>query len=204
MKRTIPLLLALLLLAGCGVQPPAPAESADPARDTPAPAATPATDPIPDETEQPSAAAEPVLSETEIKLDGTDSYLRLKLPEGWTWTEGEESAERRSVILQAPTDDGFRIELAWWNFFGMCGTGVDFREVELPGGRKGTLATESGEDAVWWTLILSESPDWFTMQISAPQALIDAHRAEIDLMTANLQIGALSHLTVVAPPAADR
>ena len=42
------------------------------------------------------------------------------------------------------------------------------------------------------------------MQISAPQAVIDAHRAEIDLMTANLQIGALSHLTVVAPPAADR
>ena len=89
----------------------------------------------------------------------------------------------------------------------MCGTGVDFREIELPNGMKATLATETSREengeVVWWTLILPASPDQFTLHISAPQSLIDEHQAELDAMLGSLQIGVLAHPTKVEPPRSD-
>ena len=129
-----------------------------------------------------------------VTLDGRDSYLRLTLPEGWDWTEGETVEDRSSLILTPRTNDGFRVELVWWASFGMCGTGVDFSEYTLPDGRTATLAVDKSGDQVWWTLILPDSPDQFTIQFGAPQSVIDAHQAEIDAMLESLQLGALSHI----------
>ena len=158
---------------------------------------------MPTETEKTTETA-PVMSETAVTLDGLDSYLRLTLPEGWTWTEEEAMKGQRSLCLMAPGDDGFQISMVWWESFGMCGTGVDFREIELPNGMKATLATEGPADMVWWTLILPAAPDQFTLQINAPQALIDAHRAEIDAILSGLQIGVLAHTTTVTAPTVDK
>lgn len=199
MKKLIPCLLALLLLTGCGAPAAAPEPEtkldADPVteetqktEETPPTETTGTTEPgTPDGSE--SSAP----TKTEVTLDGLDSYLRMTLPEGWTWTEGKRSEGRTSILLTAPTDDGFQVEVVRWDSFGICGTGVEFRELELADGRKATLATEGMADMVWWTLILPAQPDQFTLQLNAPQSRIDQHQAEIDEMLDSLRIGVLAH-----------
>jgi hypothetical protein len=79
----------------------------------------------------------------------------------------------------------------------MCGTGVTFQDYTLPNGQKATLATEQiGEDFTW-ILNLPESPDSFTVQFTAPYALYEAHRAELELLLGTLQQGVLAHPDVV-------
>lgn len=213
MKKFLPLFLALLLLTACSRAPAAPAPE-----ERPAPTEAPAVNTenlTPDEPENseeddPMKATtadesrEPVaMSGETVTLDGLDSYLRLTLPEGWDWTEGETVEDRSSLILTPRTNDGFRVELVWWASFGMCGTGVDFSEYTLPDGRTATLAVDKSGDQVWWTLILPDSPDQFTIQFGAPQSVIDAHQAEIDAMLESLQLGALSHIPPQPQPPRD-
>lgn len=188
MKKIIPVLLALLLLGACA-RAPQPETAPDPTE-------------APELTEAPAPTADSGKTEEEmddmnketVTLDGRDSYLRLTLPEDWDWTEGETVEDRSSLILTPRTNDGFRVELVWWASFGMCGTGVDFSEYTLPDGRTATLAVDKSGDQVWWTLILPDSPDQFTIQFGAPQSVIDAHQAEIDAMLESLQLGELSHI----------
>lgn len=188
MKKIIPLLLALLLLGACA-RAPQPETVPDP---TEAPELTAAPAPTADSGKTEEEMDD--MNKETVTLDGRDSYLRLTLPEGWDWTEGETVEDRSSLILTPRTNDGFRVELVWWASFGMCGTGVDFSEYTLPDGRTATLAVDKSGDQVWWTLILPDSPDQFTIQFGAPQSVIDAHQAEIDAMLESLQLGALSHI----------
>lgn len=188
MKKIIPLLLALLLLGACA-RAPQPETVPDP---TEAPELTAAPAPTADSGKTEEEMDD--MNKETVTLDGRDSYLRLTLPEGWDWTEGETVEDRSSLILTPRTNDGFRVELVWWGFFGMCGTGVDFSEYTLPDGRTATLAVDKSGDQVWWTLILPDSPDQFTIQFGAPQSVIDAHQAEIDAMLESLQLGELSHI----------
>ena len=188
MKKIIPVLLALLLLGACA-RAPQPETAPDP---TEAPELTAAPAPTADSGKTEEEMDD--MNKETVTLDGLDSYLRLTLPEGWDWTEGERVEDRSSLILTPRTNDGFRVELVWWASFGMCGTGVDFSEYTLPDGRTATLAVDKSGDQVWWTLILPESPDQFTIQFGAPQSVIDAHQAEIDAMLESLQLGELSHI----------
>ena len=188
MKKIIPVLLALLLLGACA-RAPQPETAPDP---TEAPELTAAPAPTADSGKTEEEMDD--MNKETVTLDGRDSYLRLTLPEGWDWTEGETVEDRSSLILTPRTNDGFRVELVWWGFFGMCGTGVDFSEYTLPDGRTATLAVDKSGDQVWWTLILPDSPDQFTIQFGAPQSVIDAHQAEIDAMLESLQLGELSHI----------
>ena len=206
MKRIIPLLLVLLLLCACvrtPLPPAAPEEKPSAETETAVQVQTQSTETetaAPEDTQQPeSGTAEPEKETDEMKnktvtLDGLDSYLRLTLPEGWTWAREESVIGERSILLSAPTDDGFFLRAVFWDSFGMCGTGVDFRELELSRGLTATLATETIQGEVWWTLILPAQPDQFTLQFNAPQAVIDAHQAEIDQMLDSLLLGALSHI----------
>ncbi len=188
MKKIIPVLLALLLLGACA-RAPQPETAPDP---TEAPELTAAPAPTADSGKTEEEMDD--MNKETVTLDGLDSYLRLTLPEGWDWTEGETVEDRSSLILTPRTNDGFRVELVWWASFGMCGTGVDFSEYTLPDGRTATLAVDKSGDQVWWTLILPDSPDQFTIQFGAPQSVIDAHQAEIDAMLESLQLGELSHI----------
>ena len=188
MKKIIPILLALLLLGACA-RAPQPETAPDP---TEAPELTAAPAPTADSGKTEEEMDD--MNKETVTLDGRDSYLRLTLPEGWDWTEGETVEDRSALILTPRTNDGFRVELVWWASFGMCGTGVDFSEYTLPDGRTATLAVDKSGDQVWWTLILPDSPDQFTIQFGAPQSVIDAHQAEIDAMLESLQLGELSHI----------
>ena len=189
MKRIIPILLVLLLLSACA-RAPQPTATPDPTQEV-----SPMI-----ETMKPGreAAVKPgregeATGET-VTLDGVDSYLRLTLPEGWDWTEGETVEDRASLVLTPRTNDGFRVELVCWDSFGMCGTGVDFSEYTLPDGRTATLAVEKNNGQVWWTLILPESPDQFTIQFQASESVLKDHQNELDAMLESLQLGALSQL----------
>lgn len=195
MKKIIPVLLALLLLAGCArtpLPPDTPAQTPGAEAETAAPEQT-QTPESETAAEEPEKGTDEMKNET-VTLDGLDSYLRLTLPVGWTWAAEEPAFGERSILLTAPSDDGFCIRMVYWDSFGMCGTGVDFNEYTLPDGRKATLATEEGPDGVWWTLILPKSPDQFTIQFGAPRSVMDGHQAELDAMLDSLQLGALSHI----------
>ena len=213
MKKLIPLLLILsLLLAACGsVVPPAQSEpqaektEAAPASSTPSPSPTEAQ---PQEFELPVLGSEslppvgelPALGTEIVTLDGISSYLRLTLPEGWTWEQAAGTQEGTVYGLYPEKDPAFKVELHYWpQRFGMCGTGVSFEDFSLPDGKTATLATEQMGEELMWTLILPESPDSFTIQFVASNALYEAHRAELELLLSTLQQGVKAQLDVVQP-----
>lgn len=211
MKRILPLLLALLLLTACGTVP-----AADPTPE-PLPEETlPAHVESPDEDELPifpvgdgdaappaeeDAPASPALSDTEVTLDGISSFLRLTLPEGWTWEKIDNPKGADVIVLHPESDPDFSVELRLWKdgFPGMCGTGVTFTDYTLADGRKANIAYETIGNSISWTMILPESPDSFTVQFNADTAVYEAHRAEFELMLATLRQGVLAGLDVVSP-----
>ena len=213
MKKLIPLLLILsLLLAACGsVVPPAQSEpqaektEAAPASSTPSPSPTEAQ---PQEFELPVLGSEslppvgelPALGTEIVTLDGISSYLRLTLPEGWTWEQAAGTQEGTVYGLYPEKDPAFKVELHYWpQRFGMCGTGVSFEDFSLPDGKTATLATEQMGEELMWTLILPESPDSFTIQFSAAKTLYESHQAELELLLSTLQQGVKAQLDVVQP-----
>ncbi len=199
MKRITALLIALLLLTACGAVP----EPAAPAEYTEAPLPAAQESPSKDDTqgEEEQMRIEETGKDTlVVTLDGVSSYLRLTLPEGWTYSDGENGVDRKSFVLKPPTDDGFQLEMIRWREFGICGTGVDFRKIELACGLQATLATEENSGYLWWTLILPPSPDQFTLQFGGEQELFNAHRDEIDAILDSLQIGVLAEPQAVQQP----
>lgn len=205
MKRLLPLLLALLLLCACGASsteeelraeetPAAPVEEID-EDELPI---------IPEGASVPDPAGEddalPALSDTDVTLDGISSYLRVTLPEGWTWEQAGGTADGVVYGLRPAGDPDFVVELHYWpEGFGMCGTGVTFTDYTLADGRKATIAYEVIGDSISWTMILPESPDAFTIQFTADMAVYEAHRAELEQMLGTIRQGVLAGLDVVKP-----
>ena len=212
MKKLIPFLLILsLLLAACGgAAQPAPSQP-EPAKTESAPASpspSPAEETPSQEFELPligdgpltPAGELPVLSEETVTLDGIASYLRLTLPEGWTWAQAAGTVDGTVYGLWPEEDPAFKLELHYWpDRFAMCGTGVSFTDYPLPDGKTATLATEQIGEELMWTLILPEAPDSFTIQFVAPTALYESHLAELELLLSTLQQGVKAQLDVVQP-----
>ena len=151
MKKLIPFLLILsLLLAACGgaAQPaqsearPAKTESA-PASPSPSPAEeTPAQEfelPLLGDEPLTPAGELPALGTEIVTLDGISSYLRVTLPEGWTWEQAAGTQEGTVYALYPESDPAFKVELHYWpQRFAMCGTGVTSEDFSLPGGKTAT------------------------------------------------------------------
>ena len=212
MKKLIPFLLILsLLLAACGgaAQPaqsearPAKAESV-PASTSPSPAEETPTQ----EFELPLLGSEsltpagelPALGEETVTLDGVSSYLRVTLPEGWTWAQAAGTVDGTVYGLWPETDPAFKLELHCWpDRFAMCGTGVTFQDYTLPSGEKATLAYERIGEEFTWILILPEAPDSFTIQFAGPYSLYETHRQELELLLGSIRQGVLAHPDVVQP-----
>ena len=211
MKRILPLLLILLLLAACGTAP-AEKDPALPPETEPGTAEEPVPTPSegPDEDELPIMPADgsfapvdavPATGGETVTLDGTDSYLRVDLPAGWTWAQAAGAQDGTVYGLWPEDDPDFKVELHWWpDGFGMCGTGVEFREIELADGMHATLATEVNGGYLWWTLILPPSPDQFTLQFGAEREVCEAHQAELDEILDSIRIGVLAEPQTVERP----
>lgn len=207
MKKLIPFLLILsLLLAACGsVVPPAQSEpqptktESVPASPSPSP-----TEAQPQEFELPVLGSEslppvgelPALGTEIVTLDGISSYLRLTLPEGWTWEQAAGTQEGTVYGLYPEKDPAFKVELHYWaeGFPGLCGIGMSFSDYTLPDGRKANITYEISDEEIWWWMILPESPDAFSIQFGVPYALYEAHRAELEQMLGTIQLGVLASL----------
>ena len=218
MKRILPLfLILLLLLTACGTAVPAAQPGAEPAAATPAPSeeplspdAEPTPQEGPDEDELPIIGPEgllgadptvpddavPVPGET-VTLDGISSYLRVDLPEGWTWEQAVGTVKDTVYCLYPADDPAFKVELHYWaeGFPGLCGTGMSFSDYTLPDGRKANIAYEVSDEEIWWWMTLPESPDSFSIQFGAPYALYESHRAELEQMLSTIRQGVLAGLT---------
>ena len=211
MKRLLPLLLALLLLTACGTAPAAEPDPVPPAETgtdentetLPGPSQGLDEDELPILPVEDGETASPALSDTQVTLDGISSFLRVTLPEGWTWEQAKGKMDGTVYVLYPEKDPDFKVELRFWpDGFGMCGTGVTFSEYSLPNGQDATVATEMLGERMSWILILPESPDAFTIQFDADPALYEAHRAELELMLGTIQQGVRAEMDVVTPQTA--
>ena len=211
MKRLLPLLLILiLLLSACGApQTDEGGQALPPTEETPAPETPVPAKEGPDEDELPILTDDglitpydgvPTIGGETVTLDGISSYLRVDLPEGWTWAQAGGTPEGTVYGLWPETDPDFKVELHYWpEKFAMCGTGVTFQDYTLPNGEKATLAYERIDEEISWVLILPEAPDSFTIQFAVPYSLYESHRAELELLLGTIRQGVLAHPDVVTP-----
>ncbi len=141
----------------------------------------------------------PTIGRGTVTLAGLSSYLRVDLPEGWTWAQAGGTQEGTVYGLWPEDDPDFKVELHCWpEKFAMCGTGVTFQDYTLPNGEKATLAYERiGEDFTW-ILILPEAPDSFTIQFAGPYSLYETHRQELELLLGTIRQGVRADQDVVA------
>ncbi len=215
MKRLLPLLLILLLLlSACGASPegekdqPLLPEEEPGVPESPAPGGE-----GPDEDELPILTDDgllapydgvPAIGGETVTLDGISSYLRVDLPEGWTWAQAGGTAKGTVYGLWTEDDPDFKVELHYWpEKFAMCGTGVTFQDYTLPNGQKATLAYEQIGEEFSWILILPESPDSFTIQFAVPYSLYETHRQELELLLGTIRQGVRAEPDVVTPELAD-
>ena len=131
-----------------------------------------------------------------MTLDGISSYLRVTLPEGWTWEQAGGMVDGTVYALYPEDDPEFKVELHYWadGFPGLCGTDMSFSEYTLADGRKASIIYEVSDEEIWWWLILPESPDAFSIQFGVPYALYEAHRAELEQLLGTIQLGVLASL----------
>ena len=227
MKRLlVPLLILLLLLCACGTaqgNDPATAPEAEAEEeefeddvtgnelpilpswdDTPAESGESDELPILGENALAPDDGVPAPGAGTVTLDGISSYLRVDLPEGWTWEQAGGTADGAACRLHPESDPDFTVELRWWQKgFAMCGTGVSFADYTLPDGRTATLATEEAGESLFWTLILPEAPDSFTVQYTGDKAAFEAHRAELELLLGSIRQGVLAQPNAVTVPTSD-
>lgn len=144
------LLLSLALLAGCGESSPG-ADGPDPcgtSEDIRQAALLEAASPFGENWQEKGVLAE---------YENGYVSMKLTLPEGWDWQLAQPRDGTSEGILFWKEGDGdccFFLN-TWPEGFGMCGTGVDFTEVELPSGGK---LTEAREGDRWLILIFEGVP----------------------------------------------
>ena len=149
------LLLSLALLAGCGESSPG-ADGAGPCgtpEDLGQAALLEAASPFGENWQEKGILAE---------YENGYVSMKLTLPEGWDWQidPAEDGTEGILFWKEGDGDCCFFLN-TWPEGFGMCGTGVDFTEVELPSGGK---LTEAREGDRWLILIFEGVPGSYTLR----------------------------------------
>ena len=109
-----------------------------------------------DEPEQ-SAPEEPV----RVEYGYEDVYMALDIPADWDYAiHTREEAEQTDGLTTCSIDfwpqeeTELVFELAYWQLFGMCGTGVTIEELTLPNGLTAWKYTEESDGVVWLTVAL--------------------------------------------------
>lgn len=110
---------------------------------------------FPDENEGPS--------EQTISYEYQSVYLSVSLPDTWNYrirpAEEMQTEEDYAVCAIDFWPAAFPqavFELAYYQSFGMCGTGVTVEEITLPGGLSGHRYKEQIEDTLWLTIIFRQ------------------------------------------------
>lgn len=108
--------------------------------------------------EQPvTAPEEPV----RVEYGYEDVYMALYIPAGWDYeihpreeTEQEDGLTTCSIDFWPQEEQELVFELAYWPWFGMCGTGVTIEELTLESGLTAWKYTEESDGVVWLTVVL--------------------------------------------------
>ena len=154
------LLLSLALLAGCGESGPG-ADGPDPcgtSEDIRQAALLEAASPFGENWQEKGVLAE---------YENGYVSMKLTLPEGWDWqlAQPRDGTSEGILFWKEGNGDCCFFLNAWPEGFGMCGTGVDFTEVELPSGGKLTEAREETRDGGrFLTLIFEGVPGSYTLR----------------------------------------
>ena len=87
------------------------------------------------------------LADTEVTCSQENLRISLKIPEGWDYeTEEYNEDSGRFGIRFFPEGCSGSVGLYYYDFFGVCGTGLETREIALEGGRKGRMGLYDGSD----------------------------------------------------------
>ena len=122
--------------------------------------------------------------------------IAMELPEGWEW-ESDQDTKDGVPIAQYPERQGFwfwrtdapemRFTFTCWpQGFGMCGTGVEFTEVN--GIHNLTLAEEKYDDGVYVTIIFNDVPGSYIVEGSVPRDWWEQYRDTVVDMVDNATV----------------
>lgn len=124
----------------------------------------------PEEVPEQPAPKEPVRAEYGYE----DVYMALDIPAGWDYvihtreeTEPEDGLTTCSIDFWPREEPELVFELAYWPWFGMCGTGVTIEELTLSNGLTAWKYTEESDGVVWLTVALEYPQSEGTYVISA-------------------------------------
>ena len=83
----------------------------------------------------------------EVTCSHENLRISLKIPEGWDYkTEEYNEDSGRFGIRFFPEDCSGQVGLYYYYFFGVCGTGLETRDITIEGGRKGRMGLYDGRD----------------------------------------------------------
>lgn len=112
-------------------------------------------DDFPGENEKPS--------EQTISYEYETIYLSVSLPDTWDYRiRPAEELEKEDGLAICAIDfwpaayPQAVFELAYYEQFGICGTGVTVEEIALPGGLRGHRYTEEMDDTLWLTIVFNQ------------------------------------------------
>lgn len=88
-----------------------------------------------------------LLADTEVTCSHENLRISLKIPEGWDYeTEEYNEDSGRFGIRFFPEGCSGSVGLYYYDFFGVCGTGLETRDITFEGGRKGRMGLYDGSD----------------------------------------------------------
>lgn len=87
------------------------------------------------------------LADAEVTCSHENLRISLKIPEGWDYeTEEYNEDSGRFGIRFFPEGCSGSVGLYYYDFFGVCGTGLETRDITFEGGRKGRMGLYDGSD----------------------------------------------------------
>ncbi len=87
------------------------------------------------------------LADTEVTCSHENLRISLKIPEGWDYeTEEYNEDSGRFGIRFFPEGCSGSVGLYYYDFFGVCGTGLETKDITFEGGRKGRMGLYDGSD----------------------------------------------------------
>ncbi len=99
------------------------------------------------------------LADAEVTCSHENLRISLKIPEGWDYeTEEYNEDSGRFGIRFFPEGCSGSVGLYYYDFFGVCGTGLETRDITFEGGRKGRMGLYDGSDIFSFITFPEEAP----------------------------------------------
>ena len=182
MKNTIlASLLTLLLLAGCSNPNTSGSETSIPTSTSPPPTSSEIMSEI---------CLAPTIEFVQYEKDYAN--MAIYLSEDWLFETEDPSEDSPSfgINFWPKADPDFVARLHFYpDFFGICGTGVTFEELQLQNGLKATLCRERMQnDAFWAVIFFNDLPGSYNLQIETTYSLWETYRSELISILANADL----------------